>query len=74
MLFLSIFIAVKRSLSVVFVSLWLSVIIVGFSSVFLWFLYYYFLLASTVASMTRKCSSDLVFILLPSFGILKLRL
>ena len=54
------------------VSLWFSVSSVGFSSVLLWFLSAYCLLVSIVSSMTRKFSSDLVSILLPSFGIFKL--
>ena len=61
-LFLSIFIAVKRSVSFSLVSLSFSLVSflfsvssVSFSSVFLWFLSDSCLLDSMVASMTRNC-------------------
>ena len=65
MLFLSFFISAKTWFSV-------SVSSVSFSSVLLWFLSASCLLASMVVSMARNWSSDLVSILLPRFGILKL--
>ena len=64
MLFLS-FSSSKTWLSV-------SVICLMFSVVSLWFLSAYCLMASILASMARNWSSDLVSILLPPFGILKL--
>ena len=78
MLFLSVIIAVKTwrfSVSIVIfssVSLWFSVSSVSFSLVFFWFLSASYLLVSMMALMTRNCSSELVSILLPHFGILKL--
>ena len=50
----------------------LSVSSVSISLVSLWFLSASCLLDSMVASMPRNCSSELVSILLPPFGILKL--
>ena len=65
MLFLSLFISAKTWLSV-------PVICLMFSVVSLWFLSSSCLLASMVASMERIWSLDLVSILLPPFGILKI--
>ena len=58
----------------IYAKIWLSdsASSVIFSVVSLWFLSDSFLLASMVASMTRNWSPDLVSILLPPFGILKL--
>ena len=71
MLFLSIIIAAKRSVILSLVSFWLSVSSMSFSSLFLWFLSDYCLLSSIGYSMMSNFSSDLVFILLPPFGIWK---
>ena len=72
MLLLSFFIVAKIGLIVSLVSLCFYVSSVSLSAVSLWFLSDSCLLASMVTSMARKFSSDLVSILLPPFGILKL--
>ena len=62
--------------SFIYAKNWLSVSVIRlmFSVVSLWFLSASFLLGSMVASMKMNWSSDLVSILLPPFGILKLGL
>ena len=51
-----------------------SLVFICLSAVFICFSTFSFMLASSVSYMVRKCSSDLLSIFLPPFGILNLEI